>query len=458
MTGANDPGKPPKADEEPSEATGNPPTEPGRPRSRDKPLFLVLGLVLIVLPVVLLLFRWYEERDLVTGAQGPFPASSAAGPVAPAHVRHQTTDYDEVVVHGLGVRTTDTGVKAVYLRTGKEYWRYERRDGGDALTTPAVTGRTVAIWYPDGRLVAIDLRTGEPRWHTKSRYGKGYQSLQVVGGRIVTDAEGHVRAFSEDDGKHVWTLKEPSDCTNMSLRMGAHDQPDHLSVVEAVCNRWDYLKDKDKDKDGDAEYTLLLGIDDRTGDVLWKRRTAGLWTQFLQGDEDTLVGALESPEGRYSTRLLDVNREGVRPRSEIAADAWDPVDSGSGIVLSSTDPKNPDADHDTALDAYDTRDGHHAWRLRAPSGQQFGAARIADGRVYVVRHPVHRNADRGNRVRGELLVLDADSGRLLHTLRLTPMTVTEYGESAVLDVWDVADGVATVQWRDETEDELVVTD
>jgi outer membrane protein assembly factor BamB len=416
---------------------------------RDNPLYLATAIALVMVPLILF-FQWYGQRDLVTGAQGPFPASTTAqAPVAPAHVTRRTTDYDEVAVHGLGVRTTNSGVQAVYLRTGKEYWRYERRDGGRGLTAFAVTQRTVAIWYPDGRLVGIDLRTGKPRWHTESRHDKGYQSVNLVGGLIVTDADGHVRAFSEHDGRHVWTLKAPAHCDGMLLRLRVHDQPDQLSVGEIVCNRVEV---------GEDEYALLLGIDNRTGEVLWKRRTAGLWSQFFRGDEDTLVGALQSADGRSPVRLLDVNREGVRPRAELAATDWNPVASGDGIVLSSADPENPDADHDTTLDAYDARDGHRAWRLRAPSGLQFGSAGVADGRVYVVRHPVFTDADHGRRIRGELLVLDADSGRLLHTLRLPAMTVPEYGDSAVLDVREVVDGAVTIWWRDTDSDLLVVTD
>jgi len=89
----------------------------------------------------------------------------------------------------------------------------------------------------------------------------------------------------------------------------------------------------------------------------------------------------------------------------------------------------------------------------------WGQTRIADGRVYVVRHPIHTDADQGRQVRGELLVLDADSGRLLHTLRLAAMTVSKYGDSAILDVRDIADGTVTVTvgWRNEGPDLLVIT-
>ncbi|MFD3377162.1 MULTISPECIES: hypothetical protein [unclassified Streptomyces] len=180
--------------------------------------------------------------------------------------------------------------------------------------------------------------------------------------------------------------------------------------------------------------------------------------------DNPLVGVLQTADDRSPVRLLDVDREGVRPGPGLAAKVWNPAASDDGIVLSSADPENPDADHNTALDAYDALDGHRAWRLRAPSGSRLGSARIADGRVYVVRHPIHTDADRGRRVRrvrGELLVLDADTGRLLHTLRLPSTTVPESGDSAILDVGDATDGTdgtVTVRWRDEGPDLLIITD
>ncbi|MFD3309936.1 hypothetical protein [Streptomyces sp. NPDC058694] len=189
--------------------------------------------------------------------------------------------------------------------------------------------------------------------------------------------------------------------------------------------------------------------------------------------ENTLVGVLQTADDRSPVRLLDVDREGVRPGPELAAKVRNPAASDDGIVLSSADPENPDADHDTALDAYD------AWTDTAPGGcgRRPAAGSAPRGsptaRVYVVRHPSHTDADRGGRFRrfrGELLVLDADTGRLLHTLRLPSTTVPEFGDSAILDVrdatdatdgtdaTDATDGTVTVRWRDEGPDLLVITD
>ncbi|MGW1028740.1 hypothetical protein ACWD4J_34490 [Streptomyces sp. NPDC002577] len=116
--------------------------------------------------------------------------------------------------------------------------------------------------------------------------------------------------------------------------------------------------------------------------------------------------------------------------------------------------------HDTLLRAYDTKDGHRTWQLRAPTGQEYGSGVIADGRMYVVRQPFLTGADGRRRIRAELLVLDADTGHLLHTLRLPAMTVPEDDISFMtLDIQDVTDGAVSISWRDGvTQDLLIATD
>lgn len=144
-----------------------------------------------------------------------------------------------------------------------------------------------------------------------------------------------------------------------------------------------------------------------------------------------------------------MNRRGVTPRAALPQNEWDVVAGGSGTVLSGTDRDEGSEDHDTLLRAYDTRDGRPSWRLRAPTGQEFGFPVIADGRVYVVRQPFLTEADAGRRVRADLLVLDADTGGLIHTLRLPALTAPDDDDHFVkLDVLDAADGAVSIGWRD----------
>ncbi|WP_435226636.1 hypothetical protein [Streptomyces sp. Tue6028] len=126
--------------------------------------------------------------------------------------------------------------------------------------------------------------------------------------------------------------------------------------------------------------------------------------------------------------------------------------------MSGIDPKGGSGDHDTVLHAFGTRDGQSSWQLWAPAGQEYGLAKIADGRVYVVRQPLLTETDTGRRIHADLLVLDAGTGRLLHTLRLPSMTVPDDYDSFVkLDILDAADGALSVGWRDGEGDLLIAT-
>lgn len=402
-------------------------------------------LVLLVLLVIALLVNWYQSRDVFTGARAPFPAAFAAGaPIAPDRVVRRTSD-EHALVHGLFLQDTAFGVTAVNLRTGKEYWRYERRDGKEVSWEVAVSERTVVVGHDDGRLVGIDLRTGRLLWRVEVREG-GYRSVELAGGQVVTDAHGAVRAFDERDGRSLWTVKMPESCPE-ALVHSVHALPDRLSVVHVMCN----VSSLDRD-----EYELLLGVDNRTGKVLWRQRTVDpdltVW-----GDGHTL--AAPDPDHPQTIRLLDMNRQGISPRAALPLDEWDVVAGGSGTVLSGTDPQEGSEDHDTLLRAYGTRDGRPSWQLRAPTGQEYGFPQIADGRVYVVRQPYLTGADTGRRIHAELLVLDADTGQLLHTLRLPPMTTPDdYDYFVKLDIGDIADGTMSIGWRDDQGDLLIAMD
>ncbi|WP_433450469.1 PQQ-binding-like beta-propeller repeat protein [Streptomyces sp. CA-142005] len=336
---------------------------------------------------------------------------------------------------------------AVNVRTGKEYWRYEPQDPGAPVDTLGVSERTVVAGYADGRLVGIDLRTGKPLWRADIRHDNNYRVVTLVGGQVVTGAPGAVRAFDERDGRSLWTAKTPKFCPEAIVYV-VYVLPDHLSVASVYC-----MPDVRRD-----ECHLRLGIDNRTGKVLWQQRTED-FKLTVRGDEHTLVAPdPDTPDtDRYNIQLLDVNRQGISPRAALSFGEWDAVASGGGIVLSATGPiDQSEEDHDTLLRAYGTRDGHLAWQLRAPAGQEYGLPEIADGRLYVVRQPFLTDTDTGRRIRADLLVLEAGTGRLLHTLRLPAMTVPD--DDRELDVIDIADGAVSISWGDGEGDVLFATD
>ncbi|MER5178051.1 PQQ-binding-like beta-propeller repeat protein [Streptomyces sp. NPDC002896] len=416
------------------------PGSPDPAAARKGLVFLVVGLVLVLLGQ---LVEWYQERDVVTGAHGALPtAFGTAAPSAPSHVTRHSTGA-EALVHGLSIESTNSGVRVLNLRTENEYWRYERRDDGADMPVVAVSAGTVVAWFGDGRLVGIDLRSGKVRWRTDfSR--DGFQSVHLGDGQVVAQSPGGVAAFSERDGKQLWTLKVPRSCAH-PLPWAVHDLPEHLTAVELGC----------RSSDGED---VVIGVDNRTGRVLWKR---AVQQELFKADDDTLVAVApgaRTGRGRPATvQVLDVGRKGARLRAEFSSDSWAPDDAGDGVIVSSTDPEDPLNGDPTVLTAYDTQSGKRAWEHPAASGHVFGFSEIADGRVYVVQFPAVSEGDRGRVLHPELLVLDARSGDLLHTLRLPKMTVPLNTDLATFVVNAAADGVISVSWLEERHGVLLVT-
>ncbi|MEV0929841.1 PQQ-binding-like beta-propeller repeat protein [Streptomyces phaeochromogenes] len=418
---------------------------------RDDPLYVALGIALLMLPVLLLL-GWYQNRDVVTGAQGPFPAAfGTEAPVAPEHVMRRKTG-ERVLVHGLSVESTTNGARAVNLRTGKEYWRYERQDESSVAMSFDVSERTVVIAYREA-LVGVDLRTGKRLWREDLGDGEAFRSVRLGAGQALTEVPGAVRAFDERDGRSLWTAKTPKSCPEVGV-YDAYALPDHVSAVPVLCN----VASLDMDAE---QYYLLLGVDNRTGKALWQRRTSHP-RGAVRGDAHTLAAPKPDTDDALAVQLLDMSREGATPRADLDTTAWNPVGAGSGTVLLATDAQGDgDGNHDTVLHAYDTEDGRLSWRLKAPTGQEYGSGVIADGRVYLVRQPLLTKADAKRRIRGaELLVLDADTGRALHTLRLPAMTAPNDDVYFMkLDVHQVTDGALSLSWRELwTDEQLIITD
>ncbi|MGW3939244.1 outer membrane protein assembly factor BamB family protein [Streptomyces phaeochromogenes] len=418
---------------------------------RDDPLYVALGIALLMLPVLLLL-GWYQNRDVVTGAQGPFPAAfGTEAPVAPEHVMRRRTGQ-RVLVHGLSVESTTDGARAVNLRTGKEYWRYERQDESSVAMSFDVSERTVVIAYREA-LVGVDLRTGKRLWREDLGDGEAFRSVRLGAGQALTEVPGAVRAFDERDGRSLWTAKTPKSCPEVGV-YDAYALPDHVSAVPVLCN----VASLDMDAE---QYYLLLGVDNRTGKALWQRRTSHP-RGAVRGDAHTLAAPKPDTDDALAVQLLDMSREGATPRADLDTTEWNPVGAGSGTVLLATDAQGDgDGNHDTVLHAYDTEDGRLSWRLKAPTGQEYGSGVIADGRVYLVRQPLLTKADAERRIRGaELLVLDADTGRALHTLRLPAMTAPNDDVYFMkLDVHQVTDGALSLSWRELwTDEQLIITD
>ncbi|MFM9587929.1 PQQ-binding-like beta-propeller repeat protein [Streptomyces scabiei] len=460
----------------------------GKPEWTDDPAWrrrVGLAMVAVGASIMLVvpLARWYEQAesprpsersdagpDLVTGARGAFPAPlGTTAPSAPDHVVRPTTT-DDALVHGLGVRATEAGVRAVNLRTGKQYWRYERRSKDVWDPWVEVSERTVVVWFADGRITAVDLRTGKPLWHERNRLAAGERTMlgRIVGGQVITEVPGGVSALAERDGRTLWTVRPRGShgdgtCDETPVR-AVHAFPDHLSTVMVRCDTLTTRKQRidphevspETEVDADKSRGILLGVDNRTGDVLWQRRS-GAEEEVGKGDENTLV-ALDPYASVPRVDLLDVDRAGASRRAGITGRERRLSAVGDGVVVSTIDPEVYAFDSNNLLSVYDTQDGHLLWKLPAPSRQVYGHPVVADGRVYVVRQAdlVHR--DVRSLSDADLLVFDARTGRPLHTVRLPALAKPKKaGSGTVLDL-DVADGAVRVRWAGGEKDLFLVTD
>ncbi|MEU4093667.1 PQQ-binding-like beta-propeller repeat protein [Streptomyces sp. NPDC026673] len=404
----------------------------------------VLRVFVVVISVLILLTQWYTAREVVTGNEGAFPeAFGTEAPTAPSHVTH-LSHRPGAVVHGLSIDGTDSGVRAVNVRTGKEYWRYERGGMDDDTPSVGVSARTVAAWFEDGKLLGIDLRTGKVRWRTEFP-SRGFQRLHMGAGQVVAQSPGGVAALSESNGKRLWTLRPPRSCEH-PFPWDVHDFPDRLTVVQLECDSTD------------GKRGMAMGVDNRTGTTLWTRP---IGQELDKTDDHTLVTVSPATAGRQEgtdrVQILDVDRKGAGLRAEFSSADWSPEDAGDGVIIYGSNPESADSAQRTALTAYSTQSGERAWERRADAGQSFGQAAIADGRVYVVQNSTISEGDENRALQADLFVLDARDGDLLHTLRLPAMTVPGDFFLTDLAIQGAGDGAVRVGWLESLNDALIVT-
>jgi hypothetical protein len=358
---------------------------------------------------------WLEWRhahrfhEHVTGARGAFPAAVGdAAPAAPDRVLRRTTNSYGVMDGAVSIDGTNDGIVARNLRTGQDYWHYGR--GKTVLGRVALTGGgdTVATWWQDGLVVGIDVHSGKPRWHAKVSYGihnpakeTDFADFDIAGDLVVAMTGDRIAAFDEHSGKHVWNGAIPHGCV---LRSDGAAAMRGAVIARAQCHG------------SDDESDQLLGFDVRRGTLRW--RTVDGIHPLISADDHTLVTSEWTV--RQTGAVIDVS--GTKPVvTTRKGDGEDPtMTAGGGIVL---------GDHDAdgvRLTAYGVTDGGKRWTWRPAKGMTFGRPLIADGRVYVVQQPSAKaspSSDEAATVSGaDLVVLDAATGRQLHSTRLPSLT------------------------------------
>lgn len=418
----------------------------------------------------------YHEH--VTAAAGPYPAAfGTAPPDDPGRVLRPTTGT-YALLGGLSLdRLPDAagrthgkdgtgGLLAHDLRTGKVVWRYERSGAavGRVAAGRSGSGGTVAVWWTDGLLVALDARTGTPRWHQPHVHPKavadpadpdpeGLRDLDVLDGLVLTGDDDAFTGYDATTGKPRWTAKPPGPCY---FNSGVQDpMGPHLVTVDLRCN--------------DKADTTLGGYDLRTGARRWTIGT-GDWHPL---NDHALVDA---PTRWDSGRVADVSGDTVdiaewpsatkRPAGqkkpangapqECGPDTGIEAGVGAGVLLCVE--RTTRGEGEGTLHAVGAKDGTHRWTAAPAKGTRFGSPLVAGNLVYVVQQPLTppvsaadgSPATAGGRL--DLLVLDLATGRRLHSTEVPPMPLDPAKDAAgpdtTLQPVTAADGLVGLAWAD----------
>jgi outer membrane protein assembly factor BamB len=376
---------------------------------------------------------WRHEtrfHEHVSAAQGGAPTALGSGaPAAPDRMVRRTSD-SYGVDGGLSIDTAGDGIVARDLRTGKDYWRYGR--DGTELGKVGFTGDgdVVASWWKDGVVVATDVRTGKPRWHAQVSYGDpdgssgGFAAIRLVGGLVLTESRDELTAFAADDGTLAWHAAIPEGC--------GLDSGGVLSLRDAVVARARCTATKDA--------PLLLGFDVHRGTLRW-RVNNGL-DQLLRADDHTLV---TSAWTAFRTgAAVDVSGSEPAVRTLPFPDDHPLSAAGGGVMVSQYNTGGRD------LEAFDIASIQPQWTRQPAAGTRFGQPLIADGRVYVVQQPGPSPSGTRPADGLDLIVLDARTGRQLHSTRLPAVppagALQDLSSDADLVPWQADAGVVVVGW------------
>ncbi|NGN64012.1 PQQ-binding-like beta-propeller repeat protein [Streptomyces sp. A7024] len=387
-------------------------------------LRLALALVVVV-ALVVTGFLVYEHvtryHEDTSGPHGDFPRALGSGaPEAPARVLRTLPDDTSGIVGGLSVSSDGKGVGTVNVRTGKEFWRYDREEttAGDV----DFDRRTVAQWWDDGVLVGLDIRTGKPRWHADAPDTSPI--VRILDGQVVTITRREVAAYDEDSGKRLWRTRLPKGC-----------KPDDDGIYA--------MAGVDTLKVHDCEGGFgRLGLDRRTGAVRWRIQDQSLLSRQL--DADTLVWE----EAGLVRADLSRTRPVLHPEARFPGDSR-LTEASDGVLLTVRDAKSG-KDEDEVLEGRAARGDYPVrWTRRPAPGKRLSLPLVADGKVYVVQQRPLSRSDKGQPGPAELLVLNADTGRLLHTTRLPVLKPTsgDYsGNSGQILPWQAQDDLVALRW------------
>ncbi len=167
----------------------------------------VPGLIVLVGTVVLVGFagwggqQWFTDGRFVDATTaGATSSGMTPAPQALDHQRWQRIIAADQLVGVAGnvvLVRDDDGVRALDPATGRERWHYLRSDLSTANATVSADGKTVVLFYAQGRgvlAVALDTATGEHQWTSQldSEPGRPWNvgTLVAAGDRVGAAALG----------------------------------------------------------------------------------------------------------------------------------------------------------------------------------------------------------------------------------------------------------------------------
>ena len=184
------------------------------------------------------------------------------------------------------VGSVDGRVYRLRQDNGRALWTSEPVGRGGIITTPTVDGGQVFVTSTDNRLTALELETGKVLWDRRRSHPAGLTitgqaGAAVVGDRVVTGfSDGHVFAFSREDGATHWSVDlsrgetEFVDCDLTPVVVG--------ETLVVGCYR-----------------SGLVGLSLAEGEVLWRLEGEGFGNPALAG------GTLYVPQATGSVLAVD---------------------------------------------------------------------------------------------------------------------------------------------------------
>ncbi|WP_433249609.1 PQQ-binding-like beta-propeller repeat protein [Actinomadura nitritigenes] len=451
-------------------------TEPVSASRRLRTALLIFGAVVVVVAVgvtVVGLVVGRNDEGRMVGPSGAFPAPLAV-PARPHAVRPATTAPNDALVYGglylAGLGTSE--VRAVDIRTGRSYWRYDRPGSvAESWTLDRAAGRLVTAWSNNDRdqVEMIDVRAGRIVWRQHS-IAKLIKNPTGIGGFVhgsvglFVDPETKVTAvvgrwwtagLDGGTGRLRWKHRFASGCEALNFRY-----PGNIGEVSP----FDFAGEGPSDTYAQALAGVfaieescgsgvgnvvgyVVGYGARTGAERWKisatEAAGGMPSALSRGSrlDPAALGGLYDFDGRLlalgltldgdDVTLIDptsgdiVARRNTLGRLPNTPGNWSEVTYGAGTQVGLCT-----AARKEVLCADDPKKGKALWRRPMPAGLVPQRPVIIDqGRVYLL-------AARHASLDWQLIVTDLRTGK---TIMHTPLYEGEADLSPEPD--ETADGV-----------------